>query len=81
MGVSDAQAKDPEETIDATRCDVVLSATPIDTTRVLKVNKPMIRATCDLAEVKPGQLKAEVQGGGSVVPTRFLGEAGPRMAR
>ncbi|GLH73734.1 GTPase [Geothrix limicola] len=61
MGYGDAQVKDLEKTIDATPCDVVLSATPIDITRVLKVNKPMIRATYDLAEVKPGQLKGEVE--------------------
>ena len=53
--------KDLEKTIDATPCDTVLSATPIDITRVLKVNKPMVRATYDLAEVKVGQLEAEVK--------------------
>lgn len=61
MGYGDAQIKDLEATIEATPCDVVLSATPIDITRVLKVNKPMLRATYDLAEVKVGQLEAEVQ--------------------
>ncbi len=61
MGYGDAQIKDLENTIEATPCDVVLSATPIDITRVLKVNKPMVRATYDLAEVKPGQLEVEVK--------------------
>ncbi|MBI1754648.1 MAG: GTPase [Acidobacteria bacterium] len=61
MGYGDAQVKDLEATIDATPCDVVLSATPIDITRVLKVDKPMLRATYDLAEVKVGQLEAEVK--------------------
>ena len=59
MGYGDKQIKDLEATIDATPCDVVLSATPIDITRVLKVSKPMVRASYDLAEVKTGQL-AEV---------------------
>ena len=59
MGYGDKQIKDLEATIDATPCDVVLSATPIDITRVLKVNKPMVRASYDLAEIKGGQL-AEV---------------------
>jgi predicted GTPase len=40
---------------------VVLSATPIDITRVLKVNKPMVRATYELAEVTPGQLEAAIR--------------------
>jgi predicted GTPase len=61
MGYGDAQIKDLENTIEATPCDVVLSATPIDITRVLKVNKPMVRATYDLAEVQPGQLATEVK--------------------
>jgi predicted GTPase len=56
MGYGDSQIKDLEATIDATPCDVVLSATPIDITRVLKVNKPMVRASYELAEVKAGQL-------------------------
>ncbi len=61
MGYGDAQVKDLEKTIDATPCDVVLSATPIDITRVLKVNKPMVRATYELAEVKKGQLEEAVK--------------------
>lgn len=61
MGYGDAQIRDLEATIEATPCDIVLSATPIDITRILKVHKPMIRATYDLAEVHPGQLEAEVR--------------------
>ncbi len=61
MGYGDAQIKDLEQTIEATPCDVVLSATPIDITRVLKVNKPMVRATYELAEVKKGQLEEAVK--------------------
>ena len=60
MGYGDAQIRDLEATIEATPCDVVISATPIDITRVLKVNKPMVRATYALAEVKIGQLEDEV---------------------
>ena len=61
MGYGDHQIRDLEATIEATPCDVVLSATPIDLTRVLKVNKPMTRATYDLAEIRPGQMEAEVK--------------------
>ena len=60
MGYGDAQIRDLEATIEATPCDVVISATPIDITRVLKVNKPMVRATYALAEVKIGQLEDAV---------------------
>jgi len=60
MGYGDQQVKDLEATIDATPCDMVISATPIDITRILKVNKPMVRATYELAEVKKGQLEEAV---------------------
>jgi predicted GTPase len=40
---------------------VVISATPIDITRVLKVSKPMVRVAYQLAEVKPGQLAEQVK--------------------
>lgn len=43
LGYSDLQLKELEEVIDAVECDVVLSATPIDITRVIKVNKPIVR--------------------------------------
>ncbi len=61
MGYGDAQIRDLEATIEATPCDVVLSATPIDLTRVLKVNKPMVRASYELKEVQPGQLEEAVR--------------------
>ncbi|HNX30630.1 MAG TPA: cyclic 2,3-diphosphoglycerate synthase [Holophaga sp.] len=61
MGYSDQQIKDLEATIEKTPCDVVVSGTPIDITRVLKVNKPMVRAAYELAEINKGQLEAAVK--------------------
>jgi predicted GTPase len=61
MGYGDQQVKDLEATIEATPCDVVLSGTPIDLTRVLKVSKPMTRVRYDLAEIREGVLEAEVR--------------------
>ncbi|BDU68425.1 GTPase [Geothrix oryzae] len=61
MGYGDQQVKDLEATIEATPCDVVLSGTPIDLTRVLKVTKPMTRVRYDLAEIREGVLEAEVK--------------------
>jgi predicted GTPase len=61
MGYGDEQVADLEATIKATPCDVVISATPIDITRVLKVDKPMVRVAYTLAEVTPGQLAREVE--------------------
>ena len=43
MGYSDEQVADLEATINATDCDLVLVATPIDLTRLIKVKKPTLR--------------------------------------
>jgi predicted GTPase len=48
MGYGDDQVKDLEETINATECDLVLSATPIDLRRILKVRHPMDRVRYEL---------------------------------
>eukprot|EP00485_Elphidium_margaritaceum_P005019 CAMPEP_0202692368 /NCGR_PEP_ID=MMETSP1385-20130828/6768_1 /ASSEMBLY_ACC=CAM_ASM_000861 /TAXON_ID=933848 /ORGANISM="Elphidium margaritaceum" /LENGTH=440 /DNA_ID=CAMNT_0049347891 /DNA_START=142 /DNA_END=1464 /DNA_ORIENTATION=- len=48
MGYGAEQTSDLEQTINATQCDVVLSGTPIDLSRVVKVNKPIVRAQYDL---------------------------------
>jgi predicted GTPase len=61
MGYGEHQIRDLEATIEATPCDVVLSGTPIDLTRVLKVSKPMTRARYDLAEIREGVLEVEVR--------------------
>lgn len=55
MGYSDAQRHELEETIRRTPCDLVLVATPIDLTRVIKLDKPSVRVTYEVEEVtKPG---------------------------
>jgi len=51
MGYFEQQLKDLEETINNTDCDVVVSATPIDITRLVKVNKPIVRVTYELEEI------------------------------
>ena len=61
MGYGEHQVKDLEATIEATPCDVVLSGTPIDLTRILKVSKPMTRVRYDLAELREGLLEGEVR--------------------
>jgi predicted GTPase len=43
MGYSDAQVADLEATINATDCDLVLAATPIDLTSLINVKKPTLR--------------------------------------
>ncbi len=51
MGYFEQQLKDLEETINNTDCDVVISATPIDITRLVKVNKPIVRVRYELEEI------------------------------
>ncbi|HQI82664.1 MAG TPA: GTPase, partial [Deltaproteobacteria bacterium] len=43
MGYSAGQIADLEQTINASECDLVLFATPIQLTRILSINKPTIR--------------------------------------
>jgi predicted GTPase len=51
MGYGKQQMKELEETINSIDCDVVLSGTPIDITRVIKPNKPVIRVRYELQEI------------------------------
>ena len=43
MGYGQKQVKDLEATINACDCDLVVSATPIDLARVVKIEKPILR--------------------------------------
>ncbi|MHB0971425.1 MAG: cyclic 2,3-diphosphoglycerate synthase [Thermoanaerobaculia bacterium] len=60
MGYGDEQVRELEETIAKTPCDVIISATPIDITRVLKVSKPMLRVRYELKEIVQGKLEEAV---------------------
>lgn len=51
MGYYGDQIKDLEETINNTPADVVVSATPVDITRLVKVNKPVVRVYYELQEI------------------------------
>ncbi|MHA1668076.1 MAG: cyclic 2,3-diphosphoglycerate synthase [Candidatus Heimdallarchaeaceae archaeon] len=57
MGYFDQQLKDLQETINNTDCDVIVSATPIDITRLISVNKPIVRVRYELEEVGYPKLK------------------------
>ncbi len=48
MGYGEHQVKELEETINNSDCDIVVSGTPIDITRVVNVNKPIVRVRYDL---------------------------------
>ncbi|MFZ5827111.1 MAG: cyclic 2,3-diphosphoglycerate synthase [Bacillota bacterium] len=51
MGYGEKQMRDLEATINACDCDLVVSATPIDITRVIRPNKPVLRVRYELQEI------------------------------
>jgi predicted GTPase len=51
MGYSDVQCKELESVINAAPCDLVLTGTPIDLGRVIKVRKPIVRVMYNLQEI------------------------------
>lgn len=60
MGYSEEQLKELEEIINKTDCDVVLAGTPIDLTKILNVNKPVVRVTYELEEIGEPNLKTAI---------------------
>jgi predicted GTPase len=50
MGYSPEQIRDLEQTINACPCDLVLSATPIDLTDLVKANKPVVRVRYEYSD-------------------------------
>jgi predicted GTPase len=51
MGYGDEQIRDLEKTIENTPCDAVIIATPIDLSRIVKINKPIVKVGYDLQEI------------------------------
>jgi len=51
MGYGDAMISDLEKTINRADVEMIISATPIDLTRIIKVNKPMQRVRYELQEI------------------------------
>jgi len=55
LGYGEQELRDLEETIDRADCDVVVVGTPIDLSRVIKIRKPVVRATYAFEEAsQPG---------------------------
>ncbi len=51
MGYSPKQIKDLEATINKTKCDLVIVATPIDLKKIIKINKPIVKVGYELQEI------------------------------
>ncbi len=60
MGYGEQQIKDLEKTINATPCDAVIIATPIDLSRVVKINKPTIKIGYELQEIGEPNLSGPI---------------------
>ncbi len=61
MGYGDQQIKDLEETINKIDCDLIISGTPIDMTRVLQTKKPILRVEYYLQEIGQPSLEDVLQ--------------------
>ena len=57
MGYGQDQVEELEETINRVPCDVVVTGTPIDISRIIKPNKPLLRVTYDLEVIGQPTLK------------------------
>lgn len=57
MGYSPEQIKDLENTIKNTPCDTVLSATPIDLNRIMRIGKPLAQVAYELEEITKPNLE------------------------
>lgn len=51
VGYGEEQIKDLEDTINAADCDVVVIGTPIDLTRIIRIDKPTVRVRYELQEI------------------------------
>lgn len=51
LGYGKKQVADLEKTINACECDLVISATPIDLSRIIKIKKPYVRVSYELQEI------------------------------
>jgi predicted GTPase len=61
MGYGGEQVRELEETINAAECDVVVSGTPVDLRRVIKVNKPIIRVRYEISEIGHPDLREIIE--------------------
>ncbi len=51
VGYGEEQVRDLEETIRRVPCDAVIIATPVDLSRIIRIDKPMLRVSYELEEL------------------------------
>lgn len=57
MGYNEKQVKELEKTINSAKCDAVIDATPVNLSKLFKINKPVVQVNYELEEV--GKLNLE----------------------
>jgi len=62
VGYGSQQIRDLEATINAVDCDLVIIATPVDLTRIVHINKPMLKVGYELQEIGKPDLSELVRG-------------------
>lgn len=66
MGYGEAQIRELEQTINSSPADVLVVATPIDLTRLVKVRIPSVRATYRLNEVSEETIESHMRSKGII---------------
>ncbi len=61
VGYSPAQVLDLEETINATPCDAVIIATPIDLNKIIEIKNPAYRVTYEIDDFQSPGLRALIE--------------------
>jgi predicted GTPase len=61
MGYSKEQIKELQETVNNTPCDAVLVATPVNLAALIKLKKPVIRVSYEIADMEEPGLKGVVE--------------------
>ncbi len=61
MGYGDAQIRELEATIARTPAEVIVEGTPIELSRILRTEKPIVDVRYELVELEPGALAAELR--------------------
>ncbi len=57
VGYGEQQIRDLEATINNVSCDLVIIATPVDLTRIVSINKPMLKVRYELQEIGKPDLR------------------------
>jgi len=69
VGYGAEQIRDLEKTIAAVDCDLVIIATPVDLTRVIRIDKPMLRVGYELQELGKPDLEELIAGKETLWPS------------